>query len=116
MTAPLYRWPKERKRAKYGAVATVVDGYRFDSKSEARHYEVLRCLERTGQITGLVVHPRFPLVVMGQRVGTYVADMMYTEAGKQIVVDVKGVRTPLYRLKAKLLRALYGITITEVAA
>jgi len=31
-----------------------------------------------------------------------------------VVEDVKGVKTPVYRLKKKLVEALHGITIQEI--
>jgi hypothetical protein len=33
-----------------------------------------------------------------------------------VVEDVKGFRTPLYRLKKKLIEAQYGIAIIEIPA
>lgn len=36
------------------------------------------------------------------------------ERGARIVEDVKGFKTPVYRLKKKLVEALYGIQIREV--
>jgi len=47
-------------------------------------------------------------------IGSYRADFTYVnEDGQPIVEDVKGFRTPVYRLKKKLMRALYGIEILE---
>lgn len=100
---------------KYNAKRTKVDGLDFDSKAEARRYQVLRLMERGGEIHGLTCHPRYPLVVNEQKICTYVGDFLYrTRDGKSILEDVKGVRTPVYRLKKKLLLALYGIEICEV--
>jgi hypothetical protein len=45
MTSPAVALP--RKRSKYSAVPTEVDGIRFDSKKEARRYADLKLLERT---------------------------------------------------------------------
>ena len=99
---------------KYHAVKTTIDGIRFDSKAEAARYNVLKLLERNGNISLLVIHPVYPLVVMGQKVGKYIADFEYVdEFGREVVEDVKGVKTPVYRLKKKLVKALYGIDILE---
>ena len=103
-------------RAKYHNQPTERDGYRFASKAEAEHYSVLALRQALGQITDLRLQPRYPLTVNGVRLGTYVGDFAYHEGGRLVVVDVKGVRTPVYRLKRKLVRALYGIEITEVPA
>lgn len=103
---------------KYHAVRTEVDGISFASKAEARRYSELRLLERGGEIEHLELQPRFPIIVKGQKVSVYVADFRYRDARTNSVVveDVKGVRTALFALKAKLVKALYGIEISEVRA
>ena len=98
---------------KYQAQVTEVDGLRFHSKKEAARYRVLKMLEASGEIEGLLLQPRFPLVVNGVKVCTYVADFQYTEAGVQITEDCKGYRTREYLMKKKLLKALLGIDILE---
>ena len=100
---------------KYHAVKTVIDGIRFDSKAEAARYNTLKLLERNGDISTLMVHPVYPLEVNGQKIGKYIADFVYWENGREVVEDVKGVKTPTYRLKAKLVKAIYGFEIREVA-
>jgi Protein of unknown function (DUF1064) len=50
---------------------------------------------------------------VGALVATYVADFSYEQAGTMVVEDRKGIRTPAYRLKRRLMRALYGIDILE---
>jgi hypothetical protein len=101
---------------KYGAIRTEVDGITFASKAEARRYDELKLMLKAGAISRLDIQPRFPLTVNGVTVGAYVGDFAYMDNGKLVVEDVKGVKTPVYRLKAKLVRALYGIEIVEVAA
>lgn len=102
--------------SKYGAIKTEVDGITFASKKEARRYSQLRLLERVGEITDLKLQPRFPLTLNGIKVCTYVADFQYRDLGTDEVVveDVKGVRTALYKLKAKFFSALHGFPIREV--
>lgn len=108
--------PKVPKRSKYGAVRTEVDGIMFASKAEASHYSSLKLLERAGAITDLELQPRYTLTVNKMHVGVYVADFRFTDTatGKTRVQDVKGVKTPAYRLKKKLVRAIHGIEIEEV--
>jgi hypothetical protein len=102
--------------AKYGNRKTVMDGITFASAKEARRYSELKLLERTGWIADLKVQPRFPITVCGIKVCTYVADFQYRDLGVDalIVEDVKGFRTPEYKLKAKLFRAVHGFPVTEV--
>lgn len=93
----------------------MVDGITFDSKREAARYLELRLLERSGAISNLRLQPKFELHVAGQKVCRYVADFAYLDSDTllAIVEDVKGIKTPVYRLKAKMLKAEYGITVRE---
>lgn len=113
-------------RHKYGAVATVVDGVRFSSKAEAARYQELRLLERAGHIKELELQPKYPIHACARQrsngsphqlllVCHYIADFRYREGpqGVLVVEDVKGMRTPVYRLKKKLFELQYGIAITE---
>ena len=55
----------------------------------------------------------FDLEVNGTQIGQYVADFVYYENGQEVVEDVKGVRTPLYKWKRKHFAAHYGKEIRE---
>jgi hypothetical protein len=109
---------------KYNARATVLDGQRFASAAEARRYGELYLLQRAGAISHLQLQPRFPCVINGLRICIYVADFSYCDprrpgssgqVGCTVVEDVKGVATPLYKLKKRLVEALYpGVIIEEV--
>lgn len=107
-----------RPTRKYGNVPTYVDGQRFDSKKEAARFGHLRMLEQAGVIRDLMVHEPFPLIVHGQDCGSYVSDFTYTtETGERVVEDVKSAATrklPTYRLKVRLVWALYGLRVVEV--
>lgn len=113
-------WEASVKRSKYNAVKTEVDGITFASKAEARRYSELKLLERGRWIEALELQPRFDCIVNGIKVCTYVADFRYAEPslssryGRTVIEDVKGVKTPVYRLKKRLAEALHGITITEI--
>lgn len=91
---------------KYRSIPETVDGIRFASRKEARRYGELKMLERAKQISGLTLQPRFPLVVKGQKICTYVGDFLY-QNGKLICEDVKGYRTSEYRIKRRLFMALH---------
>lgn len=99
--------------SKYNAIPTWVDGIKFASASEARRYRELKLLESAGEITDLELQVKYPCIVNGVKVCDYISDFDYTEGGKRITEDVKGFKTPAYRLKKKLIFALYGITISE---
>jgi hypothetical protein len=104
------------KQPKYRNKKTVIDGISFDSSKEARRYQELLLLERTGVIQNLRRQVRFPLSVNGQLICTYVADAVYIENGHEIVEDTKSPVTrklPVFRIKSKLMRAIHGIAIRE---
>lgn len=109
------------KKSKYHAQKTVLDGIKFDSKKEANRYAELKLMERAGVIRDLKRQVRYELIpafdVDGKhyRPTTYVADFVYTDAksGKEIVEDVKGVRTDVYRLKSKMFAHKFEVSILE---
>ena len=98
---------------KYKAKKTVVDGIKFASKREAARYKDLLVLERAGQIACLELQHVYHLIVNGVNLGKYIADFLYIENGSVVVEDAKGFKTPVYRLKKKLMFALYGVQIRE---
>ena len=103
------------RRSKYNNRRVMFDGVTFDSVREANRYLVLRGKQEQGQIKRLVVHPRFTLEVHGIKICDYVADFQYElPTGERAIEDVKGVKTDVYRLKAKLMRACLGIAIREL--
>ena len=99
---------------KYHAIKTVIDGITFASKAEAARYNELKLLERSGEIDSLILQPVFPIAVNDKKICKYIADFSYYAGKKNIIEDVKGMKTPVYRIKKKLVEAIYGIEITEV--
>ena len=102
---------------KYRAVKTVIDGITFHSKKEAERYKILSLLESQGRIDNLRLQPRIALMVNGVKIGHYIADFQYDMSGKQVIEDVKSkaTRTPIYKLKKKILETYDPpVVITEV--
>lgn len=101
--------------SKYRAIKTTIDGITFASKAESNVYQMRRLQERAGEISNLKLQPRFDIVVNGIKICTYVADFEYDllTTGAHIVEDMKGVRTQVYRLKRKLMKAVHGIDVLE---
>lgn len=101
---------------KYNAKITTVDSVKFDSGAEARRYKELKLLQQTGEIKDLELQPSFLLIEhfkcrgKSYRDTRYIADFAYTEVktGLQVVEDVKGVETEVFRLKKKLFLKRYG--------
>lgn len=120
-------------RSKYHSRKTWAFGIQFDSKREAERFMELKELEAKGKIHDIKMQVKFVLIpaqkepdtvgVKGgkikgrtlERAVHYVADFTYfTKDGTFIVEDVKGVRTPEYIIKRKLLLYRFGIRIKEV--
>lgn len=96
---------------KYKAKKVNIDGITFDSKLEGARYNHLKELESMGLISEIEIHPPFPCVVNDKKVCLYKADFRYKNIeGAMIVEDTKGIETPMFRLKKKLVEALYPDT------
>lgn len=116
MRANKFTFPK---RNKYRNQSVVLDGIRFASKREASRYLALSLLGKAGKIRDLKLQVRFKLSCNGLHITTYVADFTYDEWAdddwRPVVEDVKGVRTDVYKLKRKLMLAVYGVEIRETS-
>lgn len=118
-------------RSKYNSRKIIVDGQSFDSRKEARRWGALHLLERAGVISDLRRQVKFVLIPAqrgpdttgprgGMRPGpllerecAYYADFVYVRDGETVVEDAKGLRTPEYIIKRKLMLERYGIRILE---
>lgn len=108
-------------------------GITFDSKKEAERYRELKELEALGEIRDVKCQVKFLLIPaqrepdkVGKRGGivkgalierevSYRADFTYFTRDDELVVeDVKGMRTPEYILKRKLMLYMAGIRIKEI--
>lgn len=104
----------DKPRSKYGAKKT--NGYA--STAEARRAAELALMARAGLITNLREQVPFEIIPKqdGERAALYICDFMFKENGEWVVEDVKGVKTPAYVLKRKLMKLVHGVVIREVAA
>ena len=102
-------------KSKYGATKTC--GYA--SKKEHARATALKQLQSAGIISELreqVVFELAPSVVIQGRKRPplrYIADFVYVEDGNQVVEDVKGAITDVYRVKRHLMASVHGISIIE---
>lgn len=119
---------------KYGNHKVTVDGETYDSKHEYLRWAELKSLERHGYISQLERQKKFVLIpaqyepdsigpkggkIKGrllEREVAYYADFVYYDEVKKetIVEDAKGVRTPEYKIKKKMMLYFHGIRIIEV--
>lgn len=131
--------PYMRKRgSKYLNKKVVVDGIEFSSKKEAKRYQDLLLLSKTGEISDLRLQVPYELIpaqrepdTIGPKGGVkpgktieravyYVADFVYLDKeGRTVVEDVKGYRGhtgaySVFVLKRKWMLWKYGIKVREV--
>jgi hypothetical protein len=105
----------ESRTPKYKNKKTVVDGITFDSRREANRYGDLKIDLHNGAIEHLELQKRYDFVINGVKIGFYKADFTYWDVIKErlVVEDVKGMKTRVYGIKKKLMKALHGVDILE---
>lgn len=119
---------RSEKRHKYAVSPRderTVDGLTFASKREMRAFLALQMAEKAGAIRDLKMQVTFKWDTVYRANGQeyiqsppfyYKADFTYTDVatGEFCVIDAKGCKTPEYRRKRKIMRALFGIEIMEM--
>ena len=122
-----------KKGNKYKNEKVEFDGIKFDSKRERDRYMVLKDAERRGVISELKCQPKFTLipaqyheeakqlktkVKMVKKCDflaiTYTGDFQYVKDGNIVVEDVKGMVTPEYKLKEKMMAYFHHIIIRRI--
>ncbi len=108
-----------KKKPKYGSERIEYNGRMYDSKKEAAYAKRLEYLKHAHKIEERVVRIEYQvpysITAKNKVVATYFADFRVTYGDlHQEVVDVKGFRTEVYKLKKKLVEALHEIKIIEV--
>ena len=105
-------------KPKYGNEKVESTDGKFDSKLEYYRWCDLKLLEKAKQITELKRQVKFVLIDKSKygREISYMADFTYIQGNKLIVEDTKSsaTKTPLYRLKKRLMAERYGIIIKEI--
>lgn len=112
----------DQKKNKYNNTKVEYKGIKFDSIKEMKHYQLLEYLQKIGEIKELKLQvpyeliPKYKINNKTVRKCVYIADFTYitTNDDKLHVVDTKGFRTDVYRLKKKLFEYKYGVEVEEV--
>lgn len=107
--------------AKPGKYKNVKSGG-YDSKREKKRAMELKILRMAGDIQCLREQVKFELIPSQrgadgkviERAVSYIADFVYERGGKVIVEDAKGMKTPVYIVKRKLMLFIHGIRVVEV--
>ena len=110
------------KQNKYKNKKVIYDDIKFDSNREMAYYIKLKMLEEKGIIKDLELQKSFELQPSFKLNGktykkiTYKADFSYVSVqdNKLHIVDTKGFRTDVYKLKRKMFAYKYGIEIEEI--
>lgn len=92
------------RRHKYNAKPTVFRGKNYPSKAEAERAAELHAMVDAGEIQLLLEQPSFTLVRDLKDSIRYVADFLVVTAEGWWIEDVKGMKTPEFKLKMKLWR------------
>ncbi len=73
-------------------------------------------MQQAGIIRDLETQPKFKLDINGVHICNYFADFKYfdNELEREVIVDVKGVRTQVYKLKKRLMLAIHDIEVEEI--
>lgn len=109
-------WSRRRghlgiRPTKYGAEGQHLGWLWFASKREARYWQSLQPLLKSGGLR--LALPQVPFRLPGGTV--YRADfLLWWADGRLEVVDVKGYRTETYKVKRRAVEALWGIQIREM--
>ena len=105
---------------KYYNKKVLINGIKFDSKKEGNIYIKLKLLEKQGLIKDLRMQVKYELQpsfkINGKTIRSinYVADFVYLDnKGIEHIIDVKGYKTEVYKLKAKLFAYKYRKEIEE---
>lgn len=90
----------------------------YASRREANRAAELHALQAGKVITDLKEQVRFNLLPAMKpdfpRPMQYIADFTYLEKGVLRIEDAKGMKTPVYKLKRRLMKQLLGLDIDEV--
>lgn len=104
-----------RRLSKYRNRKVTIDGIIFHSQKEAQYYCGLKLKIKSGLIKSFDRQLPFVVVINDKKCFTYYSDFVVIDLdGNQTVIDVKGFRTPVYKLKKKIVEAYFGIEILEV--
>ena len=100
-----------RLQHKFKAVRCEFDNIKFASKKECARYKKLKLLQSSGEI--LFFLRQVPFHLPGNV--KYICDFLIFWKNYDITIeDVKGMKTPTYITKKKIVQAIYPIQIIEI--
>ena len=106
---------------KYNAKRTKYRDVTYDSKKEAayaRKLDLLRMASGNDKVMRVDRQVPFQITVNDQKIAKYILDFKVTYKDRVEYIDVKGMKSgaayQMFKLKKKLVEALYNIEIKEV--
>jgi hypothetical protein len=114
------KWVKKRSYNKYRNTKKKVDGINFDSEKEANYYAKLKLLERANEIVKFERQVKMPIEINDIHIAYYILDFkVYYPNGDIKYIDIKAqdkktkkwITTDVFKLKKKLIEAIYKIKI-----
>jgi len=114
---------EKKKPSKYRNIKVQDEERKFDSKKELAYAKELDLLVASGEVEWYERQLPFPIKINEQKITTYILDFQVAYAnGTMEYVDVKGfdkrkqkfITTPVFKLKKKLVEAVYGIKLKLV--
>jgi len=109
--------------SKYRNIRVVDDERKFDSKKEMSYAQTLDLLMASGEVDWYERQLSFPIKINEKKITSYILDFQVCYANGNVeYIDVKGfdkktkkfITTPVFKLKKKLVEAVYGIEIKMV--
>lgn len=96
---------------KFQAIRVEDDGIKFASKKEHKRYKELKLLQKNGDVVFFLMQTPFHLPGNVK----YISDFLIFWTDNSVTIeDVKGMKTPLYIVKKKIVETIYPIQITEI--
>lgn len=116
---------KTARKSKYGNRRVEYMRMMFDSIGERDRYIYLKDCELRGEIKDLKCQVSYKLEINDVLICRYIADFEYrttpfdlspgsVNLSQVVVEDFKGVETAVFKLKAKLMFAIYGVSVRVV--
>ena len=111
----------QKKGNKFGAIKTTYNGVIYDSKKESEYaykLDLLRKANGNDRVIEVERQIKYSVDVEGKHICNYYLDFKVTYPNRVEHVDIKGLKSgasyQIFRLKKKLIEALYKIEIIEI--
>jgi hypothetical protein len=102
---------KPKKKSKYNNKKITIDGHVFDSIKESEYYSELKLRLKAEDIFGFCIQPIF---ILSPSI-SYRPDFIVWNIDKSVeIIDTKGFKTDVYKMKKKLFEEKFNLTIKEI--